>query len=111
MTTKSLLNLYVWLRDEFTSHGPSPRLLVVRRCQNVIMRIYRAQQKYEAMKRSQPDLRIEFFECDRPITKRDGANLDAASRVNREITGVLRAWRESSRTGESANRKPAREAA
>ena len=102
MTTKKLLNQYVWLRDEIASHGPSPRLLVVRRCQNLVMRLYRAQQKYEAMKQKRPGLRIEFFECDRPLTATDAKNLTAASAVNRETTQILREWRNGRPSGVAA---------
>jgi hypothetical protein len=93
MTTKQLLNQYVWLRDEIALHGPSQRLLLVRRCQNMIMRIYRAEQRYARLK-AKTGIVIEFFERDTPLTKQDAANLTAASAVNRQITQILREWRD-----------------
>jgi hypothetical protein len=90
MTTKQLLNQYVWLRDEIALHGPSERLLLVRRGQNLIVRFYRA------------------FETDRPLTARDAANLTAASVVNKQITGVLREWREGATASQSGRRGAAK---
>jgi len=92
MTTKKLLNQYVCLRDEIALHGPGQRLLLVRRCQNVIMRIYRAEQRYARLK-AKTGIVIEFFERDRPLTATDAKNLTAASAVNREITQRLRRWK------------------
>jgi hypothetical protein len=86
------LNQYVWLRDELATHGPSQRLLLVRRLQNLILRIYRAEQRYARLK-ARTGLVIEFFERDRPLTATDAKNLTAASAVNREITEILREWR------------------
>ena len=92
MTTKKLFNQYVWLRDEIALHGPSQRLLLVRRCQNVIMRIYRAEQRYARLK-AKTGIVIEFFERDQPLTVMDARNLTATSAVNREITQLLRGWK------------------
>ena len=89
MTTNSLLKKFVWLRDEIAAHGPSPRLRAVRGALNVILRIYRAEQRYARLK-AKTGVVLEFFERDTPLTEQDAANLKAASAVNRQITEVLR---------------------
>ena len=89
MSTQNLVTRFAWLRDEIAAHGPSKRLLLVRRVLNQILHIYRLEQRYARLK-AKTGVVLQFFERDVPLTAKDAANLRAASAMNRQITAVVR---------------------
>ncbi len=81
------------LRSDIAVYGPSPKLRERRAALNLILRIYRAEQRYARLKAS-TGIVIEFFERDRSLTGHDARNLSLASAVNREITQLLHQWKQ-----------------
>ncbi len=92
METKDLIVHYEQLRKMIDREGPGPRVRAVRSALYQIYRSYRAQQRYERLKRK-TGVVIEFFECDHPLTKEDDRTLREAAAMNRQIGVVLREMR------------------
>ena len=90
MNTKNLVTEYTQLRDDIAARGPSDTLIVT--CLNKIRRLHNLQARYERYQ-AKHGIYIECLECERKLTKRDLHNLKEAKAVNKEITEVLRRWR------------------